>query len=71
MTLAQTLAQWADKQPWRLEWFDSRFTAAIPDTCLVGRTEAWYLEDYRVSSVSGGSIWLTQKDNDGGNDESL
>lgn len=32
-----------------------------PDSISDIRSLFWYLEDYKVSSVSGGSIWLVKK----------
>lgn len=34
---------------------------AVADCGATGRDEAWHLEDYRVSAVSGGSLWFYPK----------
>jgi hypothetical protein len=55
-----TLDQWAEKQPYALgtkgggKW--------MPDGLnLVDRAAAWDLDDYFVSSVSGGTIWFAPR----------
>jgi hypothetical protein len=46
---------WWDEQP------DSRL-ASIPDSAaLVDRPQAWSLDDWRVQTVIGGSIWFAKK----------
>lgn len=58
-----TLTQWAEKWPYRVTYI-GRSEAITPDI-LRGdnsyRTLAWSLEDYRVSSVTGGSIWFMKR----------
>jgi hypothetical protein len=34
----------------------------VPDVLRPDRAEAWHLEDYRVTSVCGGSIWLRTRE---------
>jgi hypothetical protein len=55
------LSQWAAKQPYRVEWFDYRNVAVIPDQNIVDRWAAFHLEDFTVSSVTGGSIWFVRR----------
>lgn len=55
-----TLQQWAARQPYTLQPQGAAFV--MPDsTRLVDRAEAWSLSDYRVSSVTGGSIWFVTR----------
>ncbi len=57
-----TLDQWAEKQPYRLG--SKGASKFMPDGGfnLVDRAAAWNLDDYFVSSVSGGTIWFTSRD---------
>lgn len=45
---------------------DSRHEPAIGIADFIGptRMQLWGLEDYRVTTVSGGTIWLMPKDHD-------
>ena len=59
-----TLNQWAMKQPYLVRAHGRAYH--IPDSArLVDRAEAWSLEDYLVSSVSGGTIWFLARAVDG------
>lgn len=70
-----TLQQWAKGWPYRVIAFrptnaetgahTGPETGAMvtPDTVHPSRAEAWHLTDYRVSSVSGGSIWFVRRTN--------
>jgi len=56
-----TLAQWLEKSPVVGKVYD-KGVYTIPDQLPDDlRRELWNLSDYRVSSVTGGSIWLTKK----------
>ena len=58
-----TLAEWAEKQPYRIVSCGERDCQSIPDAnTLVDRSEAWHLSDYLVSSVAGGSIWFVKRE---------
>lgn len=56
-----TLREWEAKQPVTVgtHAHGARF---VPDAAhLVDRTEAFYLEDYAVSGVIGGTIWFVPR----------
>jgi hypothetical protein len=57
-----TLAQWAEGWPYRLTLHQTGM-ASVPDWAgdESYRAKAWGLTDYRVSSVSGGSIWFAPR----------
>ena len=57
------LKEWSERQPTRASRHPRYFNSFwIADTGLVDRAKAWVLEDYRVSSVSGGTIWFTPRE---------
>lgn len=58
-----TLNEWAAKQPLKVSRHPKYFNSFhVPDdSSLVDRAEAWHLEDYRVTSVTGGSIWFSPR----------
>lgn len=58
-----TLAQWAEKQSIRVQRHPKYFNSFwCPDVAsLVDRHKAWPLEDYLVSSITGGSIWFSPR----------
>ena len=57
-----TLAEWADKQPYRVN-LHTNGLRHIPDaSTLVDRSQAWRLTDYLVWSVTGGTIWFRKRD---------
>lgn len=56
------LSEWAEGWPYRLQMHVSG-ACSVPDSLESRadesyRAKAWRLEDYLVSSVSGGSIWF-------------
>jgi hypothetical protein len=60
-----TLHEWAAKQPLKVAKHDKYFPGKGPvsywipdDSRLVDRAEAWSLDDYRVTAVTGGTIWF-------------
>jgi hypothetical protein len=56
-----TLAEWAKGWPYVVRPLKDGDTAVFtPDSAHdeAYRAKAWHLSDYRVSSVSGGSIWF-------------
>lgn len=60
-----TLQEWSKLWPYTVQ--QHKLGAMwTPDTSLIRygtiRRQAWSLSDYRVSSVSGGSIWFTKRD---------
>lgn len=62
-----TLADWEKKSPLTVgthktgaRWVPDDFPNALHDEHDL-RWELWHLSDYRVSSVSGGTIWLIPK----------
>ena len=56
----QTFKQWHDTT--QATYFVIDGTLAIPDSWkLKCRSELWHLTDYRVSAVSGGTIWLIKR----------
>lgn len=58
----QTLQEWSVGQPYIIREHASG-AYWIPDsTRLINRVGLWNLSDYRVTSVTGGSIWLMRKD---------
>lgn len=73
-----TLAQWSTHWPYRVTVGQSALEAAAcgrtiddlpnatmavtPDSIDAVRSGAWSLEDYRVSSVRGGSIWFMRRE---------
>lgn len=61
MTLAQFLESWPENPI-----SDSRHAPAIgiADRIDSRRPQLWALSDYRVTSVSGGTIWLMPKSHD-------
>lgn len=58
-----TLQEWAAKQPLAVTRHPKYFNSfSVPDDSrLVDRPDAWCLEDYRVTSVTGGSIWFSPR----------
>jgi hypothetical protein len=65
-----TLAEWAKGWPYLVNWHPRIPLAPdywmwTPDTGRAGydyRALAWALSDYRVTSVSGGSIWFRKRE---------
>lgn len=56
-----TLAEWAEPQPYIVR-LHRNGAMHIPDsTLLVDRARAWVLTDYRVTAVSGGTIWFRRR----------
>jgi hypothetical protein len=55
-----TLAEWAEQSEYRVgEHGAARWVPDVAtDRALAIRSQLWDLDDYRVSSVSGGTIWL-------------
>lgn len=66
-----TLQEWCNTWPYRpIFWFGNRAShleafgdaqvISIPDCALMEkhRMQCYLLDDYRVSSISGGSIWF-------------
>lgn len=54
----QTLQQWAAQQPYLVQQHPAG-AYWIPDsTRLVDRAGAFWLSDYLVSSVTGGTLWF-------------
>ena len=59
--VSRTLAQWAAKQPYIVQEH-ANGQRWIPDAnTLVDWATAWKLTDYRVMSVSGGTIWFSKR----------
>jgi len=57
------LSEWEAKQPNIVGTHPITGARFVPDHAgLVHRWEAWYLEDYAVSSVTGGTIWFVPKE---------
>lgn len=58
-----TLAEWAEKWPYLVREHPSG-AMHTPDTTIATtvRSLAWQLTDYRVSSVAGGTIWFTKRE---------
>lgn len=57
-----TLAQWAEQWPYVIRQVGSTADVLVtPDTTHESRSQAFWLEDYLVSSVSGGSIWFRRR----------
>lgn len=60
-----TLREWAESQPYELNI--GEVMAWIDDgSRLVNRSLAWKLSDYRVSSVSHGTIWFYPREDNNG-----
>lgn len=57
MTLTQFLARY----PYR-PTYDNGAVLALPDSLHPSRVWAWALIDARVTSVSGGSLWLRRQE---------
>lgn len=66
------LTQWAKNWPYTVNPFhDSTDIMWTPDTSEYRvnpqyRALAWSLDDYRVTSVSGGSIWFCKREKEAG-----
>jgi hypothetical protein len=58
-----TLAEWAEGWPYTVSESKSEGLKWVPDSIIDEsyRAKAWQLKDYRVSSVSGGSIWFVKR----------
>ena len=57
-----TLYEWSQLQPYALGYFNREGGRYMPDSInLINRADAWSLSDYRVSSVSGGTIWFSPR----------
>jgi hypothetical protein len=60
-----TLAQWREQYP---GWYVAQHASGgywlkdNGESMTNERWELWHLDDYAVSSVTGGSIWLVQRE---------
>lgn len=60
----QTLAEWSTHWPYQVLQHANgcMWTPDSTNHAEGIRAAAWRLSDYRVSSVSGGSIWFTKRE---------
>jgi hypothetical protein len=54
------LIDWAERQRWELKYRHGG-AVMIADQDLIDRPQAWRLEDYLVSAVTGGCIWFVRR----------
>ncbi len=56
-----TLAQWAEKSPYRVSMHSSGCMVTAWNPSYVGYGDLFHLSDYVVSSIEAGTVWLVSR----------